>query len=63
MMGKPIRALELYYPMIQFLIIPIILSRFDWSYPVIIAWELDHQIFFEMQTPKKYNFKINSTSF
>ena len=28
MMAKPIRALELHYPMIQFLIIPIVLSIF-----------------------------------
>ena len=39
-------------PIIVIPIIRIILSWFDWSYPVITAWELDLQVFLEVQTPK-----------
>ena len=39
-------------PIIVIPIISIILSWFDWSYPVITAWELDLQVFLEVQTPK-----------
>ena len=39
-------------PIIVIPIISIILSWFDWSYPVITAWELHLQVFLEAQTPK-----------
>ena len=39
-------------PIIVIPIISIILSWFDWSYPVITAWELHLQVYLEVQTPK-----------